>query len=211
MKINNFLEGVIVFAVMTGLLLPVRLLFVSYVSDNWLGSFGLISSISIIMIILTKKGRLGKFGRMFESQINKLQRGKRAKFVFVQSVIFLIILGGTIFAIQQGNSVYVDLKQQILQEHEEFSNPYQIIEKTKEIEAQDWLYGIIGFFLAIFFAFPQLCAVFAVLNDSFNGWILHFYTVAFVECLELFGIFLVYRLIFYPKKFKIFSKRETRV
>ena len=200
MKKKDIFEGFIVFSVMTGILLPVRLFFVTYVSTDWFGSFGIITAISVIMIVLTKKGKLGRFGKMFERQINKLQKGKRAKIIYGQSIIFLLILGGTIFAIEQGNSVYSDLKNQILDEHEEFANPEHILEKTEELQAQDWIYGVIGMFLAIFFAFPQLAAVMAVLNDSFDGWILHFYTVAFVEYLELFGILVYYRFSLSNKK-----------
>ena len=200
MKSNNFLESLIVFGVMTGILLPVRLLFVAYVSSDWFGSFGIISAISIAMIVLTKKGKLGKFGEMFERQINKLQKGKKAKIVYGQSIIFLLILGGTIFAIEQGNSTYVDLKNQILEEHEEFKNPEEILKKTEQLEAQDWIFGVLGLFLAIFIAFPQLSAVLAVLNESFDGWILHFYTVAFVEYLELFGILIYFRYSLFSKK-----------
>ena len=53
--------------------------------------------------------------------------------------------------------------------------------------------GMMAMFLAIFIAFPQLSAVLAVLNESFDGWILHFYTVAFVEYLEMFGILIYFR------------------
>lgn len=200
MQAKNFLETLLVFGVMTGILLPVRLVFVTYVSTDWFGSFGIISIISITMIILTKKEKLGKFGEIFERQINKLQKGKKAKIVYGQSIIFLLILGGTIFAIEQGNSTYVDLKNQILDEHQEFKNPEEILEKTGELKAQDWVFGVLGLFLAVFIAFPQLSAVLAVLNDSFDGWILHFYTVAFVEYLELFGILLYFRFTLYSKK-----------
>ena len=93
-----------------------------YVSDNWFGSFGLISVISITVIILTKKRKLGKFGEMFDRQLSKLQHGKRAKIVYGQSILFLLILGGTIFAIEQGNSTYVELKNEILKENEDFSD-----------------------------------------------------------------------------------------
>ena len=193
---------------MTGLLLPVRLLFVSYVSDNWLGSFGLVGGISILMIILTKKGKLGKFGQMFERQLTKLQRGKRAKIVYGQSIFFLLVLGGTIFAIEQGNSTYIDLKEELISQHEEFSNPEQILAKAEEITIMDWINGFIGMFLAIFFAFPQLAAVFAVLDESSQGWIMHFYTVAFVEYIELFGILLLYRFSFLKKS--TISENEKR-
>ena len=204
MKYNNFLESLIVFGVMTGVLLPVRLLFVSYVSSNWFGSFGIITVISIIIIVLTKKGKLGKFGEMFERQINKLQKGKKAKLVYGQSIIFLLILGGTIFAIEQGNTVYADLKEQILEENEEFADPEEILKKSEQLEAQDWFFGVLGLFLAIFIAFPQLSAVLAVLNDSLDGWILHFYTVAFVEYLELFGILIYFR-------YSLFSKKSSSI
>ncbi len=200
MKSKDFLESLFVFGVMTGILLPVRLLFVSYVSSDWFGSFGIISAISITMIVLTKKGKLGKFGEMFERQINKFQKGKRAKIVYGQSIILLLILGGTIFAIEQGNSTYLDLKNQILDEHEEFTDPEEILKKTEQLNAKDWILGVVGLFLAIFVAFPQLSAVLAVLNDSFDGWILHFYTVAFVEYLELFGILIYFRYSLFRKK-----------
>jgi len=200
MKRQNILEGLIVFGVMTGILLPARLLFVSYISSDWFGSFGIITAISVTMIVLTKKGKLGRFGEMFERQINKLQKGKRAKIVYGQSLILLLILGGTIFAIEQGNSTYVDLKNQILEEHEEFADPNEILAKTQQLEAQDWIFGVLGLFLAVFIAFPQLSAVLAVLNESFDGWILHFYTVAFVEYLELFGILIYFRYSLSGKK-----------
>ena len=185
---------------MTGLLLPIRLFFVMYVSDNWFGSFGLISVISITVIILTKKRKLGKFGEMFDRQLSKLQHGKRAKIVYGQSILFLLILGGTIFAIEQGNSTYVELKNEILKENEDFSDAGQILAKAEKISFQEWINGFIGMILAIFFAFPQLAAVFAVLNDSSDGWILHFYTVAFVEYMELFGILLLFRFTMVDKK-----------
>lgn len=156
------------------------------------------------MIILTKKEKLGKFGKMFERQINKLQKGKKAKIVYGQSIIFLLILGGTIFAIEQGNSTYVNLKNQILDEHAEFTDPEEILKKTEQLGAKDWLFGVMGLFLAIFIAFPQLSAVLAVLNDSFDGWILHFYTVAFVEYLELFGILIYFR-------YSVFSKKSSAI
>jgi len=197
---KSFVEAFIVFSVMTGLLLPIRLFFVMYVSDNWFGSFGLISVISITVIILTKKRKLGKFGEMFDRQLSKLQHGKRAKIVYGQSVLFLLILGGTIFAIEQGNSTYVELKNEILKENEDFSNAAQILAKAEKISFQEWINGFIGMIMAIFFAFPQLAAVFAVLNDSSDGWVLHFYTVAFVEYMELFGILLLFRFTMVGKK-----------
>ena len=195
-KKTNLLEGIIVFAVMTGILLPVRLFFVAYVSDNWFGSFGVIGGISIIIVTLAKKDKLGKFGQMFNRQIERFQHGKKAKIAYGQSILFLLILGGTIFAIEVGNSQFVDLKNELMSEYSEFSEPEQLLAQTGKIGFTEWVYGFIGLFLAIFFAFPQVAAVFAVLNEMFDGWVLHFYTVGFVEYLELFGILLYHRFAF---------------
>ncbi|MBA4454911.1 MAG: hypothetical protein H2B05_08270, partial [Nitrosopumilaceae archaeon] len=65
---KSIYETIIVFAVMTGVLLPVRLLFVTFVSDDWLGSFGVISAISVAILVLAKKKKLGEFGNMFQRQ-----------------------------------------------------------------------------------------------------------------------------------------------
>jgi len=59
---KGYAESLIVFSFMAEVLLPARLLFVQYVSDNWLGSFGIISALSLSVIILAKKKKLGSFG-----------------------------------------------------------------------------------------------------------------------------------------------------
>ena len=193
-KKTNFVEGLIIFGVMTALLLPVRLFFVTYVSDNWLGSFGLISLVSITILILVKKRKLGKFGEMFERQLEKYQHGKRAKILYGQAILLLVILGGTIFAIEAGNSTYLEIKEELVSEYEEISDPQELVKQSENLTIQDWAFGFIGILLAVFYAFPQLSAVMAALNDTFDGWILHFYTVGFVEYLELFGILVLYRI-----------------
>lgn len=193
---KSIYESIIVFAVFTGVLLPVRLLFVTYVSDNWFGSFGLISAISISLIVLTKKEKLGAFGRMFDRQMKKIMTGKRGKLFFAESILFLIILGGMIFAVEAGNSTYLDLKNQLLAENPEFTDADKILEKSGELTIQDYFVGFLIMITSFFVAFPAFSAVFAVINDASHGWLLHFYTVAFVEYIELFGILVLYKLSF---------------
>jgi hypothetical protein len=43
---------------------------------------------------------------MFQRQIEKLLRGKRKILVYVESVFVLVLLGGVIFTIHQGNTTY---------------------------------------------------------------------------------------------------------
>lgn len=206
---KSIYESLIVFGVFTGVLLPVRLLFVTYVSDNWLGSFGIISAISIGLIVLTKKQKLGAFGRMFDRQMNKIMKGKRGKFFFAEATIFLFVLGGMIFAVEQGNSTYLDLKNQILAENPEFSDADKILEKSQLLEPQDYLFGFLVMFASFFVAFPIFSAVFAVINDASHGWFLHFYTVAFVEYIELFGILVLYKLSFHKASKKIAKQTDS--
>ena len=195
---RGIFESLIVFGVMTGLLLPARLLFVEYVSDNWFGSLGIISAISILIIILARKKKLGFFGPMFERQMYKFQKGKRGLLVIGESVFVLLILGSMIFAIDQGNSVYSDLKIQTIANSPPTSSE-QILEPTKEWEASDWFVGFLMVPAAFLTAFPQMSAAIASIDQSLDGWLLHFYTVGFVEYLELFGILIFYRISFRKK------------
>ncbi|MGD2106795.1 MAG: hypothetical protein PVH93_04235 [Nitrosopumilaceae archaeon] len=187
-------ETIIVFAVMAGVLLPARLIFVTYVSDNWFGSFGIITAISIGILILVKKKKLGAFGKMFERQIEKLLRGKRKILVYAESVFVLVLLGTMIFAINQGNSRFAEMKDQSLL-NQELGNPEKIMEQTDEWGADDWLYGLVIAPLAFVTDFPQMSAVIASFDAVMDGWLLHFYTVGFVEYTEFLGILITYRFV----------------
>jgi len=199
LELRGIFESLFVFGIMTGLLLPARLLFVEYVSDNWFGSFGIISVISISIIILAKKQKLGFFGPMLERQIYKFQKGKRGILILGESVFLLVLLGSTIIAIEQGNSLYSDLKLQNNKNIPSESIQAQVIEITKGWTPMDWmnayLIGSIGFITD----FPAMSAAIASIDETTDGWLLHFYTVGFVEYLELFGILLVYRISFWRK------------
>ena len=183
---RGIFESLIVFGVMTGLLLPARLLFVEYVSDNWFGSLGVISAISISLIILVKKKKLGVFGAMFERQIYKFQKGKRGLLVFGESAFLLLILGSMIFAIDQGNSVYSDLKFQNIKN---VPIPAErVLDSANDLEPSDWIMGFLMTPVLFLTAFPQMSAGIASIDQSLGGWLMHFYTVGLVEYVELLGI-----------------------
>ncbi len=193
-------ESIIVFTVMFALLLPVRLLFVAYVSDDWLGSFGVISAISITILILVKKGKLGEFGNMFQRQIEKLLKGKRKFVVYAESAFMLILLGGMIFAINEGNTTYLHLQDQFFVD-QEIDSPETLMAHTNEWETNDWLNGFMVAPVAFLTAFPQMSAVIALIDGALNGWLLHIYTVGFVEYAEFLGILLLYRFVIKTKPF----------
>ena len=192
---------------MTGILLPARLLFVEYVSDNWFGSVGIIAVISILVLVLAKKSKLGPFGPMLERQIYKFQKGKRGIVVFGESVFLLVLLGGMIFAIEQGNSTYAELKVQTFRDYP-IESREQIIEQAKEMTHYDWFMGFITTPIAFITAFPQMSAIIASIDERFDGWLLHFYTVGFVEYLELLGILVFYKITTKRKKLPIIPSQN---
>ena len=196
---RGIFESLIVFGIMTGLLLPARLLFVEFVSDDWLGSFGVITAISLSVIILAKKKKLGFFGPMLERQIYKFQKGKRGIAVFGESVFLLLILGTMIVAIDQGSSVHSEYMLQNSPNTPVVTSPEQVMEMTQEMTPADWVVGFLLAPAALLTEFPKMSAAIASIDQSLDGWLMHFYTVGFVEYLELLGILIFYRISFKRK------------
>ncbi|QDI89668.1 hypothetical protein Nisw_02030 [Candidatus Nitrosopumilus sp. SW] len=184
---------------MTGLLLPARLLFVEFVSDDWLGSFGIITAISVSVIILAKKQKLGFFGPMLERQIYKFQKGKRGIAIFGESLFLLLILGTMIVAIDQGSSTHSEYMLQNSQNTKMINSPEQVLEMTNNMTPSDWFVGFLLVPSALLTEFPKMSAAIASIDQSLDGWLMHFYTVGFVEYLELLGILIFYRISFKRK------------
>jgi len=186
---------------MGGLLLPVRLLFVEFVSDDWLGSVGVITAISTLVIILAKKRKLGFFGPMLERQIFKFQKGKRGLFVFGESIFLLSILGLMIFAIDQGHSMNSELPPSIFVG----TTSSEVIDTVNEFEFSDWVFGFLIAPLAFLTMFPEMSMAMASIDNALDGWLMHFYTVGFVEYLELLGLLIFYKISFRKKSLPLIS------
>jgi hypothetical protein len=199
--LRDIYESIIVFGIITGLLLPVRLLFVTFVSDSWVGSFGVISVISISIIILAKKGKLGEFGNMFQRQIEKLLRGKRKILLYVESVFVLVLLGGMIFTIDQGNTTYSHVQDQFFI-NEDIGDPETLMAHTSDWTVKDWFNGFIMAPTAFVTIFPQMSAIIASIDGVLDGWLMHFYVVGFVEYAEFLGILVLYRFVIKTKPVK---------
>ncbi len=193
-------ESLLVFAVMAGVLLPARILFVEFVSDDWLGSVGVITAVSMLVIILAKKKKLGFFGPMLERQMYKFQKGKRGLVIVGESVFLLFILGTMIFAIEHGNALYAEL-----QTVPDTNSADQVLETASELEASDWLFGFLMAHVGFLTAFPERSMAIASIDQKLDGWLLHFYTVGFVEYLELLGILIYYKISFRLKPASIAS------
>jgi len=194
---------------MGGILLPVRLLFVEFVSDDWLGSFGVISILSFMVILLAKKNKLGFFGPMLERQIFKFQKGKRGVLIFTESAFLLVILGAMIFTIDQGHSVYVEQKMQYIPES--MNQKIHITEYAENMTFSDWVFGIVMAPVSFITAFPQMSAAIASIDHRMDGWLMHIYTVGFIEYLELMGILIYYKISFRRKVSNLTIQLKTPI
>ena len=194
---------------MGGILLPSRLLFVEFVSDDWLGSFGVISVISLMVIILAKKNKLGFFGSMLERQIFKFQKGKRGILIFAESAFLLVILGTMIFTIDQGHTIYAEQKMEHIPES--IDQKTHVLESAKSMTSSDWVFGAVMAPVGFVTAFPQMSAAIASIDHRMDGWLMHFYTVGFVEYLELMGILIYYKISFRRKASKLQIQLKTPI
>jgi hypothetical protein len=185
---------------MTGLFLPVRFLFVTYVTDDWFGSFGVVSALAIAVVILAKRDKLGKFGRMFINQMMKVHTGKRRIFVYTHLAFGLIVMGLLIASINLGNSTYLEEKNHILaiaeaqgQSLDSSADLTQLTEDLAETSAEEFGEAFLEIGNLLFNQFPYFTALWAIEDDMTEGFLLHFSTVAFVEVLEFTGILIYFR------------------
>lgn len=184
-------EKLIVLGVSSGIFLPIRIIFAAFVSDHWLGSVGLVSAFGVLMVVLIKKNKLGKFGEIFERQMKKTIGGKTGKYVIIFAVLFSLYFGTSLYLMERGNAVYLHDKEIF----------YEAIVNKEQFTIQDIpkerLYGPdtnevlnLNFIAGLDYA---LSISFAIMNDVTNGWLSHLIVVIFVEQIEVVGLLFFYR------------------
>jgi len=170
---EKFLVGL----VMTGCFLPARIFFYTYVSKFWLGSFGLVSIIAVIMVILVKKKKLGVFGVIFERQMFKITHGKWGIFVICVTIIGIMFFTSVLILIDRAERLYnVEVTSFLTM----INDPsIQYVLRGNE-QKPDFVPSV----------------TFAVMNRILDGWLQHFYIVILVGKLETLGMVLFYRRTF---------------
>ena len=104
-------EKLIILGITAGVFLPIRLAFTTLVSDDWLGSLGIMTVFAIGLVFLIKKKKLGKIGVIFERQIRKTIGGKTGKYIILFATFFLFYFGATLFFIERGDALYAEDKE----------------------------------------------------------------------------------------------------
>ncbi len=178
------------FSVVTGVFLPARMLFYTYVSPHWIGSLGLVSSIMITMTFLAHKNKLGRFGNIFIDQMTKTMKGRSGKIAMVISLLLIAYLGSTLVWIERGNTIYSDEKHIISQLIFSNSNLSSLqIKDMNEIlqtHQNDTFFGLSRF--------DQIVSMtYAIMNDTMGGWLVNLDTILLIEQFEVLGLIFFYR------------------
>jgi len=190
-------EKLIILSITTGIFLPIRVLFTAYVSENWLGSLGLVSVFGLLFVFLIKQNKLGWFGKMFEKQMKKTIGGKTGKYIIAISVLFLIYFGTSLYLIDKGNTVYFEDKEifSSVMLSKDFSIEDIPVEK---LNGPQPLLNIVNIQWITNFDYAVSIA-YAIIDDTTDGWLSHFIVVVFVEQLEMIGLLCFYRNTFRQK------------
>lgn len=180
---REFLETIIVGVILAGILLPVRILFVSYVNDHWIGSLGMVTLISVVILYLAKKNKLGWFGNAFVKQIFKIKTGKRKYLFITGAIFFLIYFGIIILGVDASNTYLLEQKLEI--------KSLSGLDTFEDIPFEPLTLDDLGKVWLVFFTrFDVLAISIGIVNDISHGYLLHFAIVFVAEELELIGIFI---------------------
>ena len=188
--VQDVKEKIFLMGITAGIFLPIRMLFVTYVTDDWLGSVGLLSVFGLGFIYLTQKRKLGHVGRIFEKQMRKTIGGRIGKYIVAFSILFLIYFGASIFFMDRGNSVYYYDKEILfstLQDYQQLTRDNIPIEKLLGPEP------IAGGLSWISNVEYTLSVSLALMNDFSGGWMENLMFVVFVEQFEVIGILYFFR------------------
>lgn len=193
-------EKLIVFGVVTGIFLPVRMVFYAYFSAHWIGSLGLVSSLMFVLIFLAHKQKLGRFGNLFLNQMTKTIKGKSGKIAIVLSLILIAYFVSTLMWIERGNTTYSDEKHlvsnMLFSNYDAHKMSLSDIHKIMGIKQGNTIFDASN----VNYADRIISMTYAIMNDMMGGWMVNLDTILLVEQFEFLGFIVLYRKIYNSPK-----------
>jgi hypothetical protein len=197
MDTTDLKEKLALVGVTAAVFLPLRLIAGQYLTEHWLGNFGIAAMISVALVVLVKKDKLGAFGAIFKNQITKALWGRSAKVIIVTLIVFMCYFGTTVLLADRGNTVYHDDKELLFQSisgKNLEAKPFLKLNGPQIQNAQ--MFGLVQMqYLEYLFSIS-----YALLNDATHGWLVNLHLILFVEQLEILGLFWFYRKLFRPNQ-----------
>ncbi|TBR08882.1 MAG: hypothetical protein EPO62_05830 [Candidatus Nitrosotenuis sp.] len=194
MNINDLKEKCILIGVSAGIFLPFRLLASQYLAEHWLGNLGFATSVSLLLLFLTKKNKLGRFGEILKNQIRKAVWGKSSGVIIFLLLGFMVYFGSVVILVNQGNTTYRDDKEALFQDifSKESANSHLKLKGPGTNNAE--FAGV----SQIRHAEYVFAISYAILNDLTGDWLASVHLILFMEQVEMVGLFWVYRKMFRP-------------
>ena len=189
-------ETLIVLGFFIGVLLPVRLVFYNLVSEYWVGNFGVLSLMLIIILYLSYKQKLGYIGRLIIKRLNHIRHSRITKFFVIFQGILIIILGvicaGFMFGLNEPDTLIFEtaLKEKGVEKIDDLMN-----HPDAELSFNEWLLGFFGLAILPIINFGMYSSLMHVIDDLSGGWISHFTTIFFIESVEMFVVIVYFRFI----------------
>lgn len=184
-------DDLIVSAFLLFLLLPLRLVFYQYLSHYWIGSLGVLSIVILTLVYLSRKGKLGFFGRALLRTIEKRTKGKTFKSMIITSSIVLyfgcLMIAGITHA---DNTIYTKTKSEFKSQGiHDAKSLVQYDQAHPNTNFGNFLIGILILSTPNEISFTM----FKIMNDFFGGWFLPILTISVVETIEFLGVILYLR------------------
>ena len=185
--------------VFTGIFLPVRLLFYTYVTTWWLGSFGLVTGIMLVMLYLARKGKLGWLGKIVNRQVIRISKGKAGLATICLSIFLLTAFTNMLYGMSYPPQTAVqEIKQILKDEGITDLKSYSEMAKDVRFEWQELPLGIVAVLLIMVVPTEPGYALFSILNGWSHGWLQHFFTVYLVQEIEVVGLVIYFRYFYKP-------------
>lgn len=181
-------EKILVALIFAGIFFPVRLLFYTYVSQYWLGSFGVMTIMMVSIIYLSRKNKLGYIGRLINKHVMSFAKGKYGIVVIFFTGIFIYFFAIVVLGIENpvGNEAV-----RLTLEGQGITNLETLNPRMAQVQIDPLTFVIA--FLVLFTPNQISSGIFSVMNDFSNGWFLHFATVFLIEEIEIMGLILYFR------------------
>ena len=203
-KLSERLEGALFWILFSLIILPIRISMFYLSHDHWYGIVGVLFSIMTAIIILSKKEKMGWFGRLFIKHIFKLHSGKKRFFVYGTSLLIISCAGLTLYLVNEGNSTYEDIKDLVYAKAKDNGMDLKV--------KQDVLQSNPGFKLnsniskiTLEDAIQSLSVALAIMDSAFDGWVVYFWTTILVTESEFVGVLLI------TKKFSQNNKKSKNI
>lgn len=188
-------EMLVVAGVMAAILIPLRLVTIFILNEHWLGSIGILTGVTLFVMIGAKKNKLGWFGRMFINTIIKLQKGKRRFIFYIEATFVFIVMGSAVILIHEGNTTYGHLKDQVWAELKgmDIETSEDVMRISSNQSAEEQAQAIIELPTLFVKEFGTVAVTAAIVNDMMDNWYMYFATLVLIENIEIVGFLIISR------------------